>query len=125
MVNYVTSPFIQLVEGLIYNNCVQVNTTTGARFPYIAMADDGRFAVAWDGEETILAQLFDENGNAVGGEIDAVPTLKNNQSAFPYGIDMDANGNFAVPYRLTTSKSFFDILYLQSSYRLFGRAGLP
>jgi hypothetical protein len=72
----------------------------------VAMADNGRFIVAWTHDYTgdgsdhdVRGQLFDAAGNAVGGTRWLAASLE--QETDP-SVGMDANGNFVVGYTYTS-----------------------
>lgn len=82
----------------------RVNTTVAGdqRAPAIAMDASGNFVVVWQSQNVdsngwgIVAQRFDADGNAVGGEFVVNTTGADNQTAPSVG--MDASGNFVVAW---------------------------
>ena len=69
--------------------------------PAVAMDDNGNFVVVWQSKDKpgdssygISAQLFDNTGTPVGGEIHVNTTKPDNQTSPE--VAMDANGNFVV-----------------------------
>jgi hypothetical protein len=76
---------------------VNSHTTGQQYYPAVASAPDGRFVVAWatyrtGGGSDVRAQLYDNAGSAVGGEI-VVATLGNPNRP---QVAMDAEGQFIV-----------------------------
>ncbi|MDZ7290627.1 MAG: T9SS type A sorting domain-containing protein [candidate division KSB1 bacterium] len=78
----------------------QVNQVTpnAQSRPAVAMNDAGQFVVAWSSTDSssqdIRAQLFDANGNRVGGEILVNTTTADNQNT--PSVAIDRHGNFCV-----------------------------
>ncbi|MEM9325817.1 MAG: hypothetical protein AAGA85_09180, partial [Bacteroidota bacterium] len=99
----------------------QVNTTTTGdqRFPDVAIADNGQFAITWmsDGQDGdgwgIYYAVFDESGNSILGESLANGTTAG-QQRFP-AIAMSPDGAFAISW-----ESAGEIVA-----RRFSPAGLP
>jgi hypothetical protein len=79
---------------------LQVNTTAGGqREPDVAMDAAGNFVVTWTdasnfSNEEVSAQLYDTDGNKVGGELRVNTTTVNDQDRSRVG--MDATGNFVI-----------------------------
>ena len=75
-----------------------VNTTTAGiqDDPVVGIAEDGSFAVVWEGATELNGQKFDAAGNRVGGEF-LVNTYTTN-TQFVYGMAMDDQGNFIVAW---------------------------
>ncbi len=99
-----------IVTGLIFTaTCAeviaadtQVNTytTNNQTSPSVALDANGNFVIAWEsyGQDSsgwgVYAQLYDNNGAAVGGEFQ-VNTHSDDYQWYPAAA-MDANGNFIV-----------------------------
>jgi cysteine-rich repeat protein len=84
----------------------QVNAPAfGFRIAAVAMADDGRFVVAWQGPDTdgdgISAQRFDSTGAPQGAEI-LVNTYTTSSQISP-SVAMGADGRFVVAWESTDS----------------------
>jgi hypothetical protein len=91
--------------------------------PTVAMANNGRFVIAWTHvwsyspyDLDVRAQVFDAGGNAVGGTL-GVATSNNLEDEPAAG--MDAYGNFAVAYRYAYSPTDHDVY--ASSYNSTGQ----
>ncbi|MCC9608309.1 GEVED domain-containing protein [Blastopirellula sp. JC732] len=95
--------------GVPIDNAIQVNTTSAGNQtkPAVAMAEDGRFVVAWQGDDgledggvdgttDIFAQRFDADGNAVGSEFQ-VNQFEATDQTTP-AITMNASGEFAIAW---------------------------
>jgi hypothetical protein len=109
------------ITAEIFNSstCQQIRVVgvpgTGANDyePTIAVANNGRFVVAWSdayngnyNDLDVRAQVFDANGNAVGGTIWVAATTHNENTP---SVGMDANGNFVVAYTYSYSSTDHDI----------------
>ncbi|MCA9110886.1 MAG: hypothetical protein KDA52_13130, partial [Planctomycetaceae bacterium] len=83
----------------------QVNTyTTGRQWiPSVAMAETGQFVISWtsdfqDGDDRgVYAQLYDSNGNTVGGEFRVITTTIGRQSNTT--VSMANTGEFVVAWQ--------------------------
>ena len=82
---------------------IAVNTTTddAQEVPAVAVAPDGSYVVAWQGEdaddEGIFARIFDENGSPVTAEFQ-VNTVTNGEQKAPE-VAIDNNGNFVIVWQ--------------------------
>jgi hypothetical protein len=96
-------------EGDAVGTAFKVNTTTvgDQMAPAIAMGEDGRFVVVWQGDDgledgiadgttDIFAQRFDADGAAVGGEFQ-VNQFEATDQNMP-AVTMNAAGQFAVAW---------------------------
>jgi hypothetical protein len=88
-------------------------TGTNDYEPTVAMANNGRFVVAWTdayngnyNDLDVRAQVFDANGSAVTGTIWVASTTHNENSP---SVGMDYYGNFAVAYTYAYSPTDHDI----------------
>ncbi|MGB5339073.1 MAG: hypothetical protein WBO06_08270, partial [Gammaproteobacteria bacterium] len=92
-------------EGVPLGNELLVNTMAvdNQTSPAIAMADDGRFVVAWqsknqDGNgEGVYGQLYAADGSVVGDEF-LVNTLTNDNQTAP-AVAMNASGDFVIAWQ--------------------------
>ena len=80
--------------------------------PSVAIADDGSFVVVWtetqtNGDNNVVAQMFDRDGNKRGAAIDVVRTGA--QELQP-SVGMDARGNFVVAYTQKNERGALSIL---------------
>src|SRR5262249_21380105 len=86
-----------------------VNTTVAGdqTAPAVAMTDSGAFVVAWQSADAtnqgVFAQLYDANGQQVGGEFQVNTTTAGNQQ-LPC-VAMDGSGNFIVVWQGTDANS--------------------
>ena len=101
-------------DGTAVGAVIQVNTTTAGdqMTPAVAMGEDGRFVVVWQGDDgleddeleddvadgttDIFAQRFDADGNPVGGEFQ-VNQFEGTDQNMP-AVTMNAAGQFAVAW---------------------------
>lgn len=83
---------------------ITVGASTTDNMPRVAMADNGRFAVAWDTRNSsttnnvVYARAYAADGTPLSGAVQVTPissTARNNAT----GIAMDADGDFAVLYK--------------------------
>jgi hypothetical protein len=93
----------------------QVNTTTLGyqRYPAVALAPNGNFAVVWvsfDGAgQGIWGQIYNPNGTRLGGEFRVNTTVANDQ--YEPAIGTDAKGDFVVAwFSYATDGSYGNIL---------------
>lgn len=90
-------------SGNPLGNEFQVNTSN-SNLQYnatLAMADNGAFVVAWEGEGTgdsygIFAQRFDANGTKLGGEFRV--NTSSSGSQYDPSVSINASGDFAVSW---------------------------
>ncbi len=83
----------------------QVNTTTTGQQmdPSVAVGDDGSFVVTWSSDNQdgsgwgVYAQLFDSDGNPVGGEFQVNTTTDGDQMYSTAAVD--AAGDFAIAWQ--------------------------
>jgi VCBS repeat-containing protein len=72
--------------------------------PSLAMAPEGNFVIAWDGDGTIHAQPFGSDGGPVGGNVLVTSTDHNNGVS---DVAIDAAGDFTVTW--TPDGLYYDI----------------
>jgi hypothetical protein len=85
----------------------QPNTASYVGMPEVAMAGNGRFMVDWGGfdaagvGQSVHAQVYQANGQAVGGPITVLAGNASTTGGLG-GIGADATGNFVVAYNVET-----------------------
>ena len=88
--------------GVAVGSEFQVNTvTTDNQFkPTVAMMDEGRFIVSWEGVDSdlggIFVQRYEDDGTTIGGEIQ-INTVTLNKQGVPM-VDINDSGDFVVAY---------------------------
>lgn len=93
-------------------------STVGARqLPRVAMAADGRFAVAWDHAPHVEARLYAADGTPVTGEL---TVDESGLARFPE-VAMDSAGRFVVAWQKSTT--FGELGHVKA--RRYSPAGLP
>jgi hypothetical protein len=106
------------VEG---NNLVQTR-------PRVGMDANGDFVVAWQENSTyltgntqnsIIAKVFDSNGNAITGRIGITPQGGVLNNTFP-DVAMDANGDFTVAWQETAASTPGESFIGAAEYDRFG-----
>ena len=95
----------QIMAAKIGSQFKMNTTATGGQFqPSVAQLADGRFIATWtdtsrtggDQDDAVKGQLFDANGNKIGGEFFAATVLQGNQNHSK--VTALANGGFVVSW---------------------------
>jgi hypothetical protein len=97
---------------------VQVNTVThdNQYYPRIDPDGQGRFVIAWvDSPRGVFVRRFDNNGTALGGELDVAGT----GLAYKASVSANGSGSFVVAHLISGSPD------LTVAARRFGSDGLP
>ncbi|MFH1716884.1 MAG: hypothetical protein ABIF19_06000 [Planctomycetota bacterium] len=98
-------------NGLPLGDEFLVNSLTLDRqiYPRVAVSDGGRFVIVWesvnvpeDGKRSVLAQLYDSSGAALGAEFMVSPESSNGR--YP-DVAADAIGNFAAAWLRDSSSN--------------------
>ncbi len=93
-------------------------STAGARqLPRVAMAPDGRFAVAWDHAPHVEARLYTADGTPVTGEL---TVDESGLARFPE-VAMDSAGRFVVAWQKSTT--FGEVGHVKA--RRYSATGVP